>query len=228
MTQQHWTRMMPANMKQSRFNLKLSCWKGMWRKWRQSSRSKAFFFIFGNRQYRPQWWLFRLQAGEVLLYALWMMLFQSIPSHIIDISRVWWTGWKPPTNGWKWGQSVAHRLSLRCGGAGRKDIKKYISTWKTSSSAHSGGIGPVPGAVVWHDLSKDAANTLALSSFDCKKRFRRVHKLLASANFCRVDMTDASLKIIQHKNMQLCTETSGLSDELCPRVTGILLLFFLP
>lgn len=42
----------------------------------------------------------------------------------------------------------------------------------------------------------------------------------------RVDMTDVSLKIIQHKNMQLCTETSGLSDNLCPRVPLILLLFF--
>lgn len=34
-----------------------------------------------------------------------------------DTSRVWWSGWEPPTNGWRWGRSRSRRPSVRWSGA---------------------------------------------------------------------------------------------------------------
>lgn len=77
----------------------------------KNQRSFFFIFIFGNLHYPPQWsgaGLFRLQPGAV---AALSSVHEALPidpiAHITtsscialsDTSRVWWTGWKPPTNG---------------------------------------------------------------------------------------------------------------------------------
>lgn len=214
---------------------------GRWRKWRQNSsletgcqqESKVIFFIFifGNLHYAPQWsgaGLFRLQPGAV---AALCSMHEALPidpiAHITtsscialsDTSRVWWTGWKPPTNGLEMravGLSSSVPEMKRSGqSCKRKYIKNQI---KRAPQPTQAAPGQFLVRLFDRTFQRLLLNTFALSSFEREERSRRACKAASKRRLLHHtgDKTGVSLKKIQHKNVHVCTGTCGLSRNLCP------------